>query len=191
MRSSFSEKMNLLPIELYLVLVGVIPLGVCFAKWKFTLSWKVALMLCAGISWIYFNLWMAKLDPPDNGFANFVYLVTGWFWLLPIFAVFFVGFRLIERRATSVGRSKVTAIGFNICSGITVVIVLWNLVGWMSAERAVTQARIELEERGHKPSGREIPDFEDGHWIIRYPDSDFGEIRLTRNGRMSWIGGPG
>jgi hypothetical protein len=61
----------------------------------------------------------------------------------------------------------------------------------MSAERAVTQARIELEERGHKPSGREIPDFEDGHWIIRYPDSDFGEIRLTRNGRMSWIGGPG
>jgi hypothetical protein len=55
--------MNLLPIELYLVLVGVIPLGVCFAKWKFGMSWIVASMLCAGASWIYFNLWMGMLDP--------------------------------------------------------------------------------------------------------------------------------
>lgn len=183
--------MNLLPIELYVMLAGVIPLGACLAKWKFALSWKVTWMLCAGISWIYFNLWMAKLDPPANGFANFVYLVTGWFWLLPIFAVFFVGFRLIERRSASIGRAKVASVAFNICSGITALIVLWNLVGRMSAERAVIQARLELEERGYKPSGREIPDFEDGHWIIRYPESEFGEIRLTRNGRMSWIGGPG
>ncbi|MCB1225398.1 MAG: hypothetical protein KDK99_06270 [Verrucomicrobiales bacterium] len=183
--------MNLLPIEIYLVLAGVIPLGVCFAKWKFAMNWKVAFILCAGLSWIYFNLWMAKLDPPDNGFANFVYLVSGWFWLLPIFAILFVGFRLTETRASSSRGLKVASVGFNICAGITAVIVLWNLVGRMSAERAVTQARIELEERGYKPTGREIPSFEDGHWIIRYPDSDFGEIRLTRNGRMSWIGGPG
>jgi hypothetical protein len=183
--------MNLLPIELYLVLVGVIPLGVCFAKWKFGMSWIVASMLCAGASWIYFNLWMGMLDPPDNGFANFVYLVTGWFWLLPIFAVFFVIFRLLERRPSSSARAKLAVLGFNTCASITTVILLWNLVGRMSAERAVKQARIELEQRGYKPGGREIPDFDDGHWIIRYPDSDFGEIRLTRNGRMSWIGGPG
>ena len=179
--------MNLLPIELYLVLLGVIPLGLCFAKWKFGMSWKLALILCAGISWIYFNLWM-KLDPPNNGFTSVAYLVSGWFWLLPIFAVFFVIFRLIETRPSSVGRSQIAMVGFNTCAGITAVIVLWNLVGRMSADRAVTQARLELKELGYKPRGREIPDFEDGHWIIRYPDSDFGEIGLDRNGRMSWIG---
>lgn len=183
--------MNLLPIELYLVLAGVIPLGLCFAKWNFAMSWIVAWVICAGISWIYFNLWMMILDPPDNGFANFVYLVTGWFWLLPIFGILFVGFRLVEMCHKSAEKSKVAAVGFNTCAGMTAVIVLWNFVGWMSAERAVREARLELEERGYRPSGREIPDFEGGHWIIRYPDTDFGEIRLTRNGRMSWIGGPG
>jgi len=155
------------------------------------MSWIVASVICAGLSWIYFNLWMAKLDPPDNGFANFVYLISGWIWLLPIFCIFFAVFRSVETRSSPSGRSKVATIGFNICAGITAVIVLWNLVGWMSAERAVSEARLELEERGYKPTGREIPDFEDGHWIIRYPDTDFGEIRLTRNGSVSWIGGPG
>lgn len=61
----------------------------------------------------------------------------------------------------------------------------------MSAGRAAVEARAELRARGFEPKGREILDYGDGHWIVRYPDTEFGEIRLTRNGSMSWIGGPG
>lgn len=183
--------MHLSPIEIYLALLVVIPLGVCFAKWKFAIGWLSALLICAASSWLYFNLWMAKLDPPDNGFTNLVYFVSGWFWLLPLFGVFFIGFRLIEKRLSISTRLNVGARGFKVCANITILIVVWNFVGRMSAERAVIEAREELRERGYEPAGREIPEYKQGSWIVRYPDTDFGEIRLTRNGNMSWIGGPG
>lgn len=155
------------------------------------MKWIAAAAVCSTLSWIYFNLWMGKLDPPDNGFANFVYLVTGWFWLLPIFGVFWIVFKLAERRLSDDWRENIGGWGFKLCSALTALIVAWNLFGRMSEHRAIIEARQQLEERGYKPEGREIPDYDDGHWIIRYPDTEFGEIRLHRNGRMSWIGGPG
>ena len=182
---------NLLPIEIYMFLLAVIPLGVCFAKWKYSGTWTVATLVCAALSWIYFNLWMAVLDPPDNGFANAVYLVSGWFWMLPIFAVLLLPFRLGENRLPSERKSRIAAFGFSICAGITALIVIWNFFGRMSEGRAIAQARQELHRCGLVPRGQEIPDYEGGHWIVRYPACDFGEIRLTRNGKMSWIGGPG
>ena len=183
--------MNLTPIEFYLILAFVIPLGVCFVKWRYSMKWIGAVTLCAALSWVYFNLWMSKLDPPDNGFANLVYLVTGWFWLLPIFVMFWIVFRLVEPRLRDGRQVGIGQWGLKICSVITALIVGWNLFGRMSEERAILEARHQLKERGYKPEGREIPDYDDGHWIIRYPDTEFGEIRLTRNGQMSWIGGPG
>lgn len=93
--------MYLLPIEIYLSLLLLIPLGVCFAKWRFSISWKLATAVCAALSWMYFNLWMMRLDPPENGFAGLVYLVTGWFWLLPIFVVFATIFRFRENRLSA------------------------------------------------------------------------------------------
>ena len=169
----------------------VIPLGICFAKWKFSIRWLVATLFCAGLSWIYFNLWMVILDPPDNGFANFVYLISGWFWLLPVFGIFAVIFRLIEGRLSQSTQDKVGSRGFTICSTVSVIIIIWNLFGWMSEQRAITEARRELIKNGYNPEGRENPKYYKGHWIIRYPDTEFGEIRLSRNGKMSWIGGPG
>lgn len=183
--------MNLTPIEFYLFLALVIPIGVCFVKWKYSMKWIGATAVCAALSWVYFNLWMGKLDPPDNGFTNFVYLVTGWFWLLPIFGIFWMVFRLAERRLTDERRKSIGGWGFKTCSALSVIIVAWNLFGRMSEQRAIIEARQLLEQRGYKPSGGEISDFDDGHWVIRYPDTEFGEIRLTRNGQMSWIGGPG
>lgn len=183
--------MNLTPIEFYLTLAIIIPLGTCFAKWKYSHRWIAATAICAGLSWIYFNLWMSKLDPPDNGFANFVYLVSGWLWLLPVFGVFCLIFRLLETWTTEPIRIKIGTAGFSVCSTLALLILLWNLFGRMSEERAITEARHQLRQHGHEPTGRELPSYEDGHWIIRYPDSSFGEIRLTRNGKTSWIRGPG
>ncbi len=183
--------MNLTPIELYLFLLVVIPLGVCFMKWRYSMKWISAAAVCAVLSWVYFNFWMGKLDPPDNGLANFVYLVSGWFWLLPIFGVFLIVFLLIERHLQANRRGGIGEWGFKICSVLTALIVTWNLFGRMSEPRAIREARQQLEKRGYKPEGREIPYYDDGHWIIRYPDTEFGEIRLTRNGKMSWIGGSG
>jgi hypothetical protein len=182
---------NLLPIEIYLLLVAVIPVGVCFVKWKRSLTWWSATMLCAAMSWIYFNLWMMVLDPPDNGFTNAVYFVTGWVWLLPVFGLVAMIFRAIESRFPGVSESRGAVLGYQLCVGLTAAIVIWNLVGRMSMERAVVEARHQLRQRGYDLRGREAADYEAGAWIVRYPDSDFGEIRLTRNGKMSWIGGPG
>lgn len=183
--------MNLTPIEFYLTLAIVIPLGICFAKWKYSHRWIAAAAICAALSWIYFNLWMGLLDPPDNGFANFVYFVSGWFWLLPIFGVLFLIFRLMERCISEPIRLKIGTVGFSVCSIFALLVLVWNFSGRMSMDRAITEARYQLRQRGHEPVGRELPTYEDGHWIVRYPDSSFGEIRLTRNGKMSWIGGPG
>ena len=183
--------MNLTPIELYLILLLIIPLGVCFWKWKSSSGWLPATVICSALSWIYFNLWMAKLDPPDNGFANAVYLVTGWFWFLPIFAIIWIFFRLLECRLAVEKRQRIGACGFIACAAASSIIIAWNLFGRMSEQRAIPEARHQLKERGLKPQGREIAEYDDGHWIIRYPDTDFGEIRLTQNGKMSWIGGPG
>lgn len=182
--------MNLLPIEIYLILLAVLPLGVCFAKWKYSLAWTVATLVCAGLSWCYFNLAML-LDPPDNGFANAVYFFTGWFWMLPVFTFFLLPFRLVETRLSSERKSQIGASGFSICRGVALLVVAWNLFGGMSESRAIAQARQELHRLKYEPRGREISAYEGGHWIIRYLDCDFEEIRLTQNGKMSWIGGPG
>jgi hypothetical protein len=182
---------NLLPIEIYLSLMAVIPVGVCFAKWQHALTWWSATMVCAAISWMYFNLWMMVIDPPDNGFASAVYFLTGWVWLLPAFGLVAMIFKSIESRFPGVSESKVAVIGYQVCIGLTAAILIWNLVGRMSMERAVVEARHQLRQRGHEPLGKEVASHEAGAWIVRYPDSDFGEIRLTRNGRMAWIGGPG
>lgn len=183
--------MDLLPIEVYLGLVFTIPLTICFAKWRWSLTWKMSAAICAGASWIYFNLWMSKLDPPENGFANAVYLVTGWFWFLPILGVILMPFKLVEVRMGMARRSQIGRYGIGAFGTLSVVLFLWGVAGRMSEERALRAAREELIERGYHPNGRELPAFVEGHWIVRYPDTDFGEIRLTRNGRMSWIGGPG
>jgi hypothetical protein len=183
--------MYLLPIEIYLSLFLVIPLGVCFAKWKFLISWKVAVVICAALSWLYFNFWMMHLDPPDNGFANAVYFLTGWFWLLPVFGLFAAVFRLMENRLAVPVKSIFAIFGYKTCTAFTVMVLIWNVLGGMSADRALIEARLQLKTRGFEPMGREIPEYANGHWIVRYPDAEFREIRLTRNGKMLWIGGPG
>ena len=183
--------MNLLPIELYMFLLAVVPLGACFAKWKYSVTWTVATLVCAALSWVYFNLWMMVLDPPDNGFAGAVYFFSGWLWMLPIFAFFALPFRLVENRLTTGRKSQIGAFGFSVCAGVTALVLIWNLFGNMSESRAIIQARLELHKNDLEPRGKQIPVYEDGHWIVRYPECDFGEIRLTRNGKMSWIGGPG
>ena len=188
---AFFEMMNLLPIDLYLVLVLVVPLGVCFGKWRYGIKWPVAAIVCGALSWIYFNLWMLEFDPPGNGFAQVFYLISGWFWLLPAFIGFLFVFRCAERRLSRELQQKIGSLGFMLCFLVTVGVVGWNLFGAMGEQRAVAEARQQLEKRGLEPIGRALPEYEDGHWIVRYPDTSFKEIRLTRNGRMSWIGGPG
>lgn len=183
--------MDLLPIELYLGLLLLIPLAICFAKWGWSLTWKVSAIICAAVSWLYFNLWMGWLDPSDNGFANAVYLFTGWFWMLPIFVFFCLPFKLIENRLCAETKFRIGRYGFTLIGIISAAVLMWNVTGRMSEERAVRAAREELIKRGYEPRGRELPSFEGGHWIVRYPDTDFREIRLSKNGKMSWIGGPG
>lgn len=185
------ERMNLLPIELYLSLILIIPIGVCFAKWSLDINWLTASLTCAFLSWLYFNLWFFELDPPENGFTTYFYFLSGWFWLLPFLGAFIILFHFVEKLLSKQTRQKTGVIGSVICLVITATIVIWNFVGRMSPQRAITEARSELIQRGYVPYGREIPDYQDGHWIIKYPDTEFGEIRLHRNGRLSWIGGPG
>ena len=120
-----------------------------------------------------------------------MYLVSGWVWMLPLFGLFCMIFRLVEGRVSQPMLGKVGSRGFKACAVVTALIVVWNLFGRMNEQRAITEARRELIKRGYVPAGREIPKYVDGHWIIRYPDTEFGEIRLSRNGKMSWIGGPG
>lgn len=184
-----SERMDLAPIELYQILLIVLPLGVCFGKWRYSLRWTGAAAVCAALSWIYFNLWFGKLDPADNGFTNAFYGLTGWFWLLPPFVLFGMVFRRVERHVSSERRRTLAGWGLHTCGAVTALIVAWNLFGRISEQRALKEARHLLEQRGYQREGREMPAYEDGRWIIRYPDSDFREIGLTRNGRLSWIGG--
>jgi hypothetical protein len=183
--------MNLTPIELYLTLVVIIPLGVCFMKWRYSVRWTVATAICAATSWVYFNLWMAVFDPPDNGFANLVCFISGWFWLLPIFGFFALLAWFVERRITASIQLRLGITGFSVCSVLALLIVCWNIFGNMSEARAITEARRELRRHGYEPNGREVAECNDDYWIVRYPDADYREIRLTRNGKMSWIGGPG
>lgn len=181
---------HLLPVEWYLFLILIIPLGVCFLKWARSLDWPVAALICAASSWVYLNL-MMKFAPPNNGFAIAVYFVSGWLWLLPFFGVYFLIFNFLlgwisAERQKILGRG-----GFRLCATLTLAILAWNLFGRMSEERAVIEARQQLEERGYQPHGQENPVYEDGHWFVRYPETDFKEIKLTRNGQMAWITGPG
>ncbi len=183
--------MHFTPIEIYLILLLIAPLGICFWKWQTSYRWLIATAVCAAVSWFYFNLWMWKLDPPDNGFANAIYLVTGWIWLLPFFGIFSALFAILGRFLSEKKKILAGKIGFTSCVAISALVIAWNLWGRMSEQRAITEARNKLEEFGYQPNGREEAVYKDGHWIILYPDTDFGEIRLKRNGGLSWIGGPG
>ncbi len=179
--------MYLLPIEICLALVIVIPAGVCFAKWKWEWTSMSAVFICAVLSWVYFFLAM-NFDPPDNGFSNLFYLVTGWFWLLPVLFVLLPVFAFAKRKVGRQRAAEVGSTGFIWCARLTIAILIWNVIGRPSENRAVQEARKELRRNGHEPVGRELPSYRQGHWVIRYPDSTFKEIGLTRNGRMSWIG---
>ncbi len=181
------NKMYLLPIELYQFLIIIIPLGLCFLKWKYAIRFVIAVFICSILSWLYFNLW-AALDPPRNGLTNLVYLLSGWFWMLPVFCIVSILFYCSERYLSEQKRQRIGLWGFRICSAVTVIILGWSFFGRMSERRASVEARRQLERRDLKPQGREILDYVKGYWIVRYPDTEFGEIRLGRNGEMLSIG---
>ncbi len=182
------------PTEVFLSLYLTIPLGLLALRWSRGIHRSILFGVCAILSWMFFNGFMA-ISPPDNGYANYVYLVSGWFWMLPFFSLLMgldVLITFIWRPFH--GSLRQRAIGRFAFIGLLVISVfcaLWGVYGQMSESSAVKAARYELEKRGYIISGREQPAFVQGHWIIRYPDTDFREIRLHRDGSMSWIGGPG
>ena len=186
--------MNLLPSEIFAVLYLLIPMGLVAYRWQYDIAWWKLWLICASLSWVFFNTYMA-IDPPNNGFANFVYLVTGWFWMLPMFGLMLFSdlllMRIFRNISQSPWRSRLGRIGFSTFLVASALCFLWGLFGQMSRDRAIIEARNELLNRGYEIVGPEDAVFLDRHWVIRYPESKFQEIRLNRNGSMSWIGGPG
>ncbi len=180
--------MNPTPVELYHLLFGVIPLGFCFGQWKYQWRGWTTALLCACASWLYFQLWMVRFDPPDHGLTVLVYFVTGWFWMLPLLGLLMLAFRWLDPRLSASKRAKMARLGFRCCVVSVVLIVAWNFCGRMSATRAVREARRELKEHGYQPHGREEPFYRRGYWVVRYPETEFGEIGLSRNGKTAWIG---
>jgi hypothetical protein len=187
-------KMYLLPIEIFIMLYFLIPLGVIAYQWKQDTSWWKLTIAASVLSWLFFNASM-RIDPPDNGFANAVYYVSGWFWMLPLLGllyIFSLGFNLVFKNfSNSTLRKDIGKYGFRVFSVLSTFCVLWGVFGQMNSERAIAEARKQLKKYNYTISGREYAVFEDGHWIVKYPDTDFKEIGLQRNGSISWIGGPG
>ncbi|MBK1815239.1 hypothetical protein JIN84_06420 [Luteolibacter yonseiensis] len=186
--------MYLLPSEILLSLYLLIPVAIVAFHWRNAVGWVWSSVACAALSWLFSNTAMF-LYPPDNGLANFVTFVMGWFWMLPplwlLLSVDSIIQRIWMRSSRLPLRRHLGGVVFRHVSIISLVIMSWGMLGWMSRDRAVVEAGRELSERGYQIVGPEEAVFSKGRWIVRYPESDFGEICLTRNGRMAWIGGPG
>ncbi len=174
----------------------LIPMSLVFYRWMSGVArWKL-IIICSILSWVFFNTLM-WLDPPDNGFANYVYLVSGWVWMIPLFLILLgidFGITYLWHRKSRFhhylqARIGVYLFGFSALSIAFCIFI--GLFGQMSKAQAIAEARRALTDRGYDPAGTEEASFEQGQWTVRYPETQFKEIRLYRNGRMNWIGGPG
>jgi hypothetical protein len=186
--------MYLLPSEIFLSLYLLIPIALVAFQWRSSVGWVWLTMVGAAASWLFCNAALF-LDPPDNGFAGLVYFATGWFWMLPplwlLLAMDFIIHKICVKSGLLPLRQHFGGVVFRGISSVSLMVVLWGLVGWTSRERAIVEARRELSDQGCQIVGPEDAVFSNGRWIVRYPESGFKEICLTRNGRMFWIGGPG
>lgn len=185
--------MYLLPAEIFLSLYLLIPMALVAFRWQHSIGWGTLTMACAVSSWIFFNALMI-ISPPDHGLARLVYFVTGWFWMLPILFLllcmeFIIRWIWVKLDLPSL-RERFGEVFLKGISSVSTLILLWGLVGQMSRERALVEARRELSGLGYQTVGPADAVFSKGHWIIRYPETDFKEICLHRDGRMAWIGSP-
>lgn len=186
--------MDLLPSEIFACLYFLVPLGLITYHWQYRVSGRCLTAICAGLSWIFCFLLMT-FDPPDNGFTGLFYLVSGWFWMLPLFGLLWwvseKGGREWEGSEESSSKRRLGRIAFVGISVFSIFCFSWGWLGQMSRERALVEARRAVTANGFRIVGPEEPVFEDGAWTVRYPQTEFKEIRLERNGAMAWIGSPG
>jgi len=176
------------PIEIFMTQFLLLPIGVCFTRWAFSFSWVSAFLLCAAVSWVFINLSL-WLDPADNGFANVVNLFLGWVYLLPVMGLSSLLFLIAGKKMNPEKRATVGRLGIKVIITIFAISLVWNLVGWMPESRAIKEAANRLSEHSYSPTGDPQARLEAGKWIVYYPESEFKEIGLTRNGKVSWIGG--
>lgn len=74
-----------------------------------------------------------------------------------------------------------------ICS-VSAFCMFWGVFGWIGEEGAIEVAEYALKRRGYTPQGEVIAELNGGQWTLYYPETEFKEIGLDQNGRMSWIG---
>lgn len=192
--------MNLLPIDLYLWLFPLVPFSLCWAGWGCGLRFRSAVLMCAPLSWGFFMLWFGVLDPPRNPVTGLSYAVTGWFWMLPLLGAGWLLFRGVGHLLGEDRRRVAGRFGWIACTGVAAVLLGWGLFGRMSGARAVHEARQQLISRGHSVGGPAETGWQrgrwtyfgwrPGHWVVGFPEVEAGEVALTRNGRLVWIGGP-
>lgn len=186
--------MYLLPSEIFLTLYVLIPMSLVVYRWQHPVGRVTLTMACAAASWLFFNACMV-INPPDSGFGGLVYFVTGWFWMLPLFGILlgidFIIHLIWMKFVPTLPRERLGRVFFRGVAAVSILVAFWGLVGQMSKERAIVEAGRELSDQGYQIVGPADAEFAEGHWIVRYPESEFIEICLNRNGSMHWIGGPG
>ena len=182
--------MHFLPLEIYLTLIPIIPLSLCFARWKFSLTWKQTFLMAATCSWLYFNYWLIEFAPFHDGPTQAAYLLGSWFGLLPILTIFAPIFHFMGSVLSPTSIKKYSTLGFLGTLVFSLLALLWSHFGWINEAEAIECARTQLIQHGHTPKGPEIAQFCDGNWVVHYPETKFQSIGLSNNGRVRWISFP-
>lgn len=181
------------PIEYFvispIILLVLTPIYRIKVEW---VKWWHLFAGAAAASWVMSNAALL-VDAPDNGVAYAASMIVGWIiypiLLLPVWIL-----DLAARRVIPTLRQKPElSAGVNaIVNGAHWVVALglvYGLFGWIPEGGALVAARKELIERGYTIIGEPRPRWVWGEWRIEYPESDFSQITLDRNGRMTSIGG--
>ena len=186
--------MNVSPSEVFAWTMLLVPIFLVFIRWSYRdITWLHLLFLGTVSSWVLVNVHL-RLDPPENGFANAVNLILGWIYFLPVLLLFW----LLEFLLTLVWKGfhasqfkkRVSWVGLRISILLLTIGFGYGLFGWIGESYAIERSRTELIRRGHTPKGKITTSWSWGRWTIFYPETEFGQIVLDRQGKMSAIGDP-
>ena len=180
------------PSDVFAWTMLIVPLLLVFIRWTHRdVTWLHLLILGVVSSWVLVNLHL-RLDPPDNGFANGVNLIFGWIYFLPFLLLFWLMEFLLSAVwkgfHASQFKGRVAWVGLRISILILAVGCVYGMFGWIGESHAIECSRTELVRCGYVPDGEISTSWSWGRWTINYPETEFGQIVLDRQGKMRSIG---
>ncbi len=166
----------------------VVPVALVLTKLsapRFTWFKVWALTALSGWLLVNYDNW---IDPPHNGLAGAVALSLGWIASLPITAMLWLlqslVFRLRPRLRESLVFHSRCRIGSDLCKVLIVLLTLFGLFGWISADKAVKIAEHHLSTQGRFPTGTPHVIWSWDGWTVQFGDESGPAIEISRTGRL-------